>query len=129
MSQCSKLYLYEYLPGEVSDFSPNVAPANTHYYIKSDLGPDQQEKIDQLKLETLKENHKYLSEHPEVKAIIYILLERLLKKRPGTNIASFIANYFRKQSLMNLNGDIAKYCRRRNIPLKSGSGLWNEGNN
>ncbi|CAH1109071.1 unnamed protein product [Psylliodes chrysocephalus] len=68
---------------------------------KSDLTEEQKKKFFTFKLQYLRENHKYLKEHPEIKTLINLLLHTLMRARPEEKdiqefIADFLTDNFRK---------------------------------
>lgn len=47
-------------------FHPTTTPRGLNFYNGFILTSDQQSELNKLKLKTIRENHEYLSQHPEV---------------------------------------------------------------
>ncbi|CAG9853846.1 unnamed protein product [Phyllotreta striolata] len=61
-------------------------------YVK--LTQEQQSNLYKLKLNFLKDNHRYLKEHPEIKTLINILLYAVIKARPeDKSVQEFLAEF------------------------------------
>ncbi|XP_001176667.1 RIIa domain-containing protein 1 [Strongylocentrotus purpuratus] len=62
------------------------------------LSPEQQEKLNNFKMQTRVANEKYLRDHPEVDILLAEFLRDVLSRRPE-NIQDFAADWFTKPQL------------------------------
>ncbi|KAF7287191.1 uncharacterized protein LOC143193614 [Rhynchophorus ferrugineus] len=76
------------------DFNSTDAPKGMEIYNMEYLTRDQQNSLNHHKAETIRENNKYLFEHPEIQAILQIIIRKLLIERPSHDIEMFISKYF-----------------------------------
>ncbi|XP_072038481.1 RIIa domain-containing protein 1-like [Amphiura filiformis] len=65
------------------------------------LSPEQQEKLNQFKIQTRQANEKYLREHPEVDLLLAGFLGEVLTKRPD-NVRDFAADWFTNPQLPDM---------------------------
>ncbi|CAG9816033.1 unnamed protein product [Phaedon cochleariae] len=76
------------------DFHPCDTPRGMTYYKLQELTDQQQKLLFNQKLEIMRNNQKYLKDHPEIKAAIGILVKAILKARPKVKRPYFLAKYF-----------------------------------
>ncbi|CAH1119548.1 unnamed protein product [Phaedon cochleariae] len=76
------------------DFHPCDTPRGMTYYKLQELTDQQQKLLFNQKLEIMRNNQKYLKDHPEIKAAIGILVKAILKARPKVKLRYFLAKYF-----------------------------------
>ncbi|XP_074025951.1 uncharacterized protein [Leptinotarsa decemlineata] len=79
---------------EPLDFHPCNTPRGMTYYKLEDLTTEQKRKLFEQKLDIVRENQKYLNKHPEVRAVIALVLRAVLKARPKIKLRYFLAKYF-----------------------------------
>lgn len=82
----------EHLP-EHFDFHPCDPPRGMYFYNTDDLTDYQKEKLNEYKLKVIRDNYKYLKNHPEIKALIQFLLKGILKARPKIKLTQFLSQY------------------------------------
>ncbi|CAH0564522.1 unnamed protein product [Brassicogethes aeneus] len=109
----NKSCIYDPIP-EDFDFASTDKPRNTKNYILSDLTPTQKENLHRFKVQTIRENNIYLKNNPEVHAIISILLKLVFRKRPSSNVLTYMANYF-NNSKDNIIEDITRYYAKKGL--------------
>ena len=62
-------------------------PRGTEAYDLGALSPDQQLQLNDQKIQTRKENEAYLSDHPEIYAVLDEAMQLLLTQKPDTDEA------------------------------------------
>ncbi|XP_019877143.1 uncharacterized protein LOC109605020 [Aethina tumida] len=102
---------YVYI-NEPSNFNVGDPAEGTKPNFFHDLVPDQQTQLNLLKYKTIKENHEYLQEHPEVEAIIMLILRKVFQRQKPTNIIQFVAQYFH-QSFYDIEDEIVDYLKKK----------------
>ncbi|XP_049822158.1 O-glucosyltransferase rumi homolog isoform X3 [Aethina tumida] len=103
------LYLYI---SEPTNFNVNEPAEGTKPNCFHDLVSEQQTKLNELKYKTIKENHEYLKEHPEVEAIIVLILRKVFLRQKPTNVVQFVAQYFH-QSFYDIEDEIVEYLKKK----------------
>ncbi|KAK9879763.1 hypothetical protein WA026_006825 [Henosepilachna vigintioctopunctata] len=93
-------------------FHPADTPRGTLYYNLDELTSSQQSKLNDLKIDTIREDHKYLAKNPEIRAIIALLLRKLMRHRPIIKIHEFIARFFSRSSA-DIQEEILEYLDQR----------------
>ncbi|KAI0232300.1 RIIa domain-containing protein 1 [Lamellibrachia satsuma] len=105
---------------EQTDFSKQPPPHGMEPYdvaSPGDLGAlsdEQQEKMNNFKIETRLENEKYLRDHPEVECMLSSFLGDVLKKRPD-DVRNFAAEHFTNPQLPE---DIKKQLEEKNTKMR-----------
>ncbi|XP_019877147.2 uncharacterized protein LOC109605024 [Aethina tumida] len=103
--------VYVYID-EPSDFNASSPAEGTTRNFIHDLESDQQRKFNQLKCRTIKENHEYLKQHPEVEAIIVLILRKVFLRQKSSNVLQFVAEYF-QQPFFDIEDEIVDYLKKR----------------
>lgn len=80
----------EHLPEDL-DFHPCDPPRGMFFYNTDDLTDYQKEKLRKYKLKVIKDNYKYLKNHPEIKTLVQFLMKGILKARPKIKPNRFLA--------------------------------------
>ncbi|XP_044751262.1 uncharacterized protein LOC123311409 [Coccinella septempunctata] len=93
-------------------YHPTDSPRGTLYYNLEELTENQQIQLNALKINTIREDEKYLATHPEVRAIIVLLLRVLLRRRPMIKVHEFIAKFFNR-SESDIADDVQEYLDSR----------------
>lgn len=82
----------DYQPEQL-DFHPCDPPRGMSSYKLDDLTNYQKEKLNDYKLNVIRENHRYLKNHPEIRIVVDFLLKVILKVRPNIKLTQFLAKY------------------------------------
>ncbi|KAK2186515.1 hypothetical protein NP493_197g01045 [Ridgeia piscesae] len=105
---------------EHTDFSKQPPPQGMEPYdvaFSDDLGAlsgEQQEKLNNFKIETRLQNEKYLRNHPEVECMLSGFLGEVLKKRPDS-VRNFAAEHFTNPDLPE---DVKKQLEEKNVKMR-----------
>ncbi|XP_030765289.1 ciliogenesis-associated TTC17-interacting protein-like [Sitophilus oryzae] len=76
------------------DFHPTYKPYGMDNYRLEILTKGQQKYLNNHKTERIRQDHKYLYDHPEIQAMLQIIMRKLLLERPSHDIETFIGRYF-----------------------------------
>ncbi|EFA04034.2 uncharacterized protein LOC103313082 [Tribolium castaneum] len=98
------------------EFHPCNIPHGMKDYILKDLTSAQQIKLNVRKREQIRTDQQYLSEHPEIRGLIVMILRLLMKKKPKYDIYEVIGQYFTKPSV-DLKQDVYNYLDERSKVL------------
>lgn len=74
-------------------------PRGTESYDLGALSPDQQLQLNDQKIQTRKENEAYLTEHPEIYAVLDEAMQLLLTQKPEDDsaIRNLLADFFKSK--------------------------------
>ncbi|XP_045470663.1 uncharacterized protein LOC123677954 isoform X2 [Harmonia axyridis] len=97
---------------EPMKYHPTDSPRGTLFYNLEELTEDQQIQLNALKINTIRDDEKYLAAHPEIRAIVVLLLRVLLRRRPMIKIHEFIAKFFNR-SESDIADDVQAYLYNR----------------
>lgn len=75
------------------DFFPTDPPHGMKDFQFDELTKKQREHLNNFKMKTIRENHRYLKEHPEIKTVVKLLFHAVLKERPNIKVCDFFAKY------------------------------------
>ncbi|KAL3281220.1 hypothetical protein HHI36_004434 [Cryptolaemus montrouzieri] len=93
-------------------FHPTDTPRGTMYYNLEELTDSQQIKLNSLKIDTIRQDEKYLAAHPEIRAIVVLLMRMLLRHRPMIKVHEFIAKFFNR-SESDIQDEVYEYLATR----------------
>ncbi|XP_050302981.1 uncharacterized protein LOC126740855 [Anthonomus grandis grandis] len=96
-------------------FHPCDVPRGMEPYDLQCLTRLQQLRLNNHKIEVIRENQAYLYKTPEIRAVVQIIIRKLLLDRPSHDIQKFIGQYFRNHSntiLEEINEYVDKYPRK-----------------
>lgn len=93
-------------------YHPCDTPRGMKYYQLDELTDDQQKQLNDLKIQTIREDEKYLAAHPEIRAIVSIIFKEVFRRRPVLRIHEFIAKFFNR-SEHDIRDDIEHYLSKR----------------
>ncbi|KAG5900672.1 hypothetical protein JTB14_005937 [Gonioctena quinquepunctata] len=68
------------------------------YFQLGILTSEQKKQLSDTKLDIVRENQKYLKKHPEIRAVVELVLKAVLKARPKVKVRHFLAEYFAENS-------------------------------
>ncbi|KAG5900671.1 hypothetical protein JTB14_005936 [Gonioctena quinquepunctata] len=80
------------------NFHPCNTPRGMSYYKLDILTKEQKKELFDQKLELVRDNQRYLKRHPEIRAVVSLVLKTVLKARPKVKVRHFLANYFAEHS-------------------------------
>ncbi|XP_060518196.1 uncharacterized protein LOC132696989 [Cylas formicarius] len=83
-------------------------PKKTKPYNLAILTEEQQQKLIARKLQTARENQKYLFQHPEIRATIHVITKKILIDRPSHDIEAYVMKYV-SQNWMAIMEEVARY--------------------
>ncbi|KAL1513382.1 hypothetical protein ABEB36_002801 [Hypothenemus hampei] len=96
---------------ESLDFHPCDTPFNMDYFDLSCLTPTQQYSLNNHKVKVVREHQKYLNKNPEIRAVLQIIMRKLLLERPTHDINQFIGKYF-SENWQDILDEVAKYVEK-----------------
>ncbi|TGZ47160.1 Uncharacterized protein DBV15_06097 [Temnothorax longispinosus] len=77
-------------------FHPADPPHGMQNYDVGALTRDQKQALNEMKMNTRKENEIYLKSHPEIRGFIGILLRHVLSKQPLIDIPEVVGTFFNR---------------------------------
>ncbi|XP_025833948.1 uncharacterized protein LOC112905544, partial [Agrilus planipennis] len=90
------------------DFHASDVPRGCAPYSLDVLADSQQRKLNKLKVNIVRENQKYLAIHPEVRALVALLLRYIFAKFPHFHIHRSITDFF-SQSRAEIENAVTEY--------------------
>ncbi|CAG9768983.1 unnamed protein product [Ceutorhynchus assimilis] len=114
MADKSTVYIDDY------QFHPGDVPRGMTNYDYACLTKKQQQRLNNHRVEIMRENQNYLFKHPEIRGVIQIVLRQLLRERPSHDIHTYVSNWFAANT-ENIFKDVNKYVEKvqKPIPVES----------
>ncbi|KAK4874820.1 hypothetical protein RN001_014180 [Aquatica leii] len=101
------------------DFHPCSTPHGTLHYDLKYLTPNQQNFLNEYKYIEIRENEKYLAQHPEIRALIVLALRSVLRAKPRINVHHHIGEFFSRPR-SDLESAVKKYLKEREPYVSEG---------
>ncbi|XP_019755999.2 uncharacterized protein LOC109534693 [Dendroctonus ponderosae] len=76
------------------DFHPCDTPRGMDYFDLACLTKEQQQRLNNHKIEVVRQHQKFLYRNPEIRAVIHVIMKKILLERPSHDVDRFIGNYF-----------------------------------
>ncbi|GLV37912.1 hypothetical protein CBL_06386 [Carabus blaptoides fortunei] len=103
---------------DVLPFYPGSTPRGMRWFDLTVLTPFQKKQLNELKVDTIRENNQYLARHPEIRALISLFVQSVLRdKKLGTPIHVLAQRFFTRPK-HKLEKEVRKYLKERGEPLK-----------